>query len=73
MGQRLPLRFWGFRGVNRRAGASENDAGQMTMVPTFELVNIDVSRLPEMLMARPTAKPLVEYAAADTTWPIGNT
>ena len=73
MGQRLPLRFWGFRGMNRRAGAQENDAGQATMVPTFELRSIDVSRLPEALVACPTPKNLVEYGTTDTTEPIGTT
>ena len=74
---RVTLVANGFRGMNRRAGMAGNDAAPPDQgpqpIPTFELRNIDVSRLPEALVACPTPKNLVEYATTDTTEPIGTT
>lgn len=72
---RVTLRLVGFQGMNRRAGLVGNDAppGGTGVVPMWDLINVDVSKLPDVLTPRPTFKPLDTPGSADTTTPIGET
>lgn len=74
MPQQRIIHVRGWQGMNRRAPLAQQDAPTSRdpkPCPMFDLVNVDVSRLPEVLTPRPNWKPIREYGAASIIEPIG--